>query len=133
MEIVTEELEPSQLEAEMPFILQWLQRCGVQELNVSFGVGCALPPERLWKPLPVQTRDLPEVVRGAIAAGAFAFGRADLYLHGQDFAFIFCHESDLHFRSDDASSVEDVRREWTARGYGGWESTIAGDWVPFSR
>jgi hypothetical protein len=136
MEIVTEELEPSALASEFLYVLRWLDRHSVVELGVSFGVGCALSPERLWKPLPVQTCDLPEFVQQAIATGTFTFGKADLHLDAWDVAFTFCHESDLHFRSEDPTLIEDVRREWTERGYSGYQSatdSLNREWVPFGR
>ncbi len=78
MEIVTEELSASELDSELPRVIEWLLRQGVQELYVTFGVGSVVPPERLWKPIPVSVQHLNAFVREATDAGSFAFGKTDL-------------------------------------------------------
>jgi hypothetical protein len=80
MEIVTEELAASELESELPWIVEWLVRNSVQELYVTFGVGSVVPTERLWKPILVTAQDLTAFVREAIHAGSLAVGRTDLHV-----------------------------------------------------
>jgi hypothetical protein len=75
MEIVTEELSASELESELPRVIEWLVRQGVQELYVTFGVGSVVPPERLWTPIPVRVQHLNAFVREATDVGSFAFGK----------------------------------------------------------
>lgn len=150
MEIVTEELNASRLESELPRVIEWLDRNGVHQLYVKFGVGSVVPPERLWTPIPVTVEDLNAFVRQAISEGSFAFGKTDLHIYDAAtfvktsdrtfrteypaLQFTFCHESDMHFRSENHALVEDVKREWLARGYGGYESTTDDQprsWVRF--
>jgi hypothetical protein len=58
-----------------------------------------------------------------INAGSLAFARTDLHIYDKisdrtfrcdypGLTFTFCHESDMHFRSEDPAMVEDVKREW---------------------
>lgn len=147
---MTEELAASQLESELLRVVEWLVRNSVHELYVIFGVGSVVPLDRLWTPIPVTVQNLTAFVREAIHAGSFAFGRTDLHIYDATtfvktsdrtfrcdypaLTFIFCHESDMHFRCEDRGLVEDVKRGWIARGYGGYESVTdvqPRNWVRF--
>ena len=51
------------------------------------------------------------------------FGESDLYITGTsvELSFTLCHESDIHFESQDETLIKRVTEVWTAAGVGFYE------------
>lgn len=138
MEIITRELDPATLQAELTRIADWLERRGICQVQVTLGVGAVIPPDELWRPIALQVADLYAFVEDAAARGVFQFGRTDLHIYDAatfvrtsertfrcdypGLTFTVCHESDLHFSADDPAMVEGVKQDWILRGYSIYES-----------
>src|SRR5215475_4130655 len=138
MEIVTERLDPSTLESELPRIVEWLKLRAIRQVQITFGVGAEVPDEKLWTPIALDLENVCAFMEEAVARGSFKFGHADLHIYDAatfvktsdrtfqcDYpalTFTLCHESDMHFRAADRALIEDVKQDWIARGYSGYES-----------
>ena len=144
MEIVTEKLDPSTLESELPRIIEWLRLRAIRQVQITFGVGADVPDENLWTPIALDVENVCAFMKEAVARGSFRFGHADLFVKTnrtfqRDYpalTFRLCHESDMHFWAADRAMIEDVKQDWIARGYSGYESEDENarviDWKHFS-
>jgi len=85
---------------------------------VSYGWGCRLEIDDLWQGRPVPTTGLRAFIRESIERGVFPLGDGDLFIEAPSklFRFQICHESDLHFRSEEPLLVDDVRSRWASAG-----------------
>ena len=118
MEIRTVRLTPPALEKELMRIRTPCHALGEEELDVIYGLGCELEIDELYKNSRIPTADLEEFVERSVAARVFELGRADLLISGvrSPFCFTLCHESDLHFESEDSTQVELVSQAWLKAG-----------------
>jgi len=110
-----------------------LLRCaGVSEVLVSYGFGCDCPNEQLYQDVPMPLdRLLPFMAEGE---------RLDYYRIGKDnlhvkdgtgrLEILFCHESDVHFISEDAELVERLKGIWLAAGFTSMYLKRAAEWAP---
>ena len=92
---------------------------GVRDVLVSYGFGCDCPDEQLYEEIPMPVDRLPEFVAESEAADYYRVGRDNLHLTtpGGGTEFLFCHESDVHFISDDAELVGRLKAEWSSWGW----------------
>ena len=113
MEVRTESLEKSRLQER----LQCLQ-LDPHHVNVSYGWACNLDVDSLWQDQRIPTSELGSFVERAILNGIFELGESDLHINGtaRAFSFTLCHESDLHFKSDDQAIVARVIDAWSEAG-----------------
>lgn len=98
--------------------------------TVEFGWGSNLPIERLWQPSDLTAGSLEDFVQQSEREGIYQLGRGDLVISDVQtgMTFIVCHESDLHFISDDEAMLDRVSTLWRAAGFEVWVSpyTIEG-------
>ena len=91
----------------------------VQNVFVVYGWGCDCPDAELYedKRMPLSAFD--SFVADAQSADYYRVGHDNLHFQEENgrSEFLFCHESDVHFTSEDASLVNAVQRGWRQRGF----------------
>jgi hypothetical protein len=100
-------------------VVEFLRSVGVTEVLVAYGFGCDCPDEQLYQDIPMPLdRLLPFMAEGE-RLDYYRIGRDNLHVKdGIGRAeFLFCHESDIHFLSDDAELVERLKMAWLAEGF----------------
>jgi hypothetical protein len=113
-------------------VVELLRSAGVAEVLVAYGFGCDCPDEQLYQDVPMPLdRLLPFMAEGE---------RLDYYRIGKDnlhvkdgtgrIEFLLCHESDIHFISEEAELVERVKGLWLAAGFTGMYLKRAAEWEP---
>jgi prepilin-type processing-associated H-X9-DG protein len=102
-------------------VVEFLRSAGVSEVLVAYGFGCDCLDDDLYQDVPMPLdRLLPFMAEGE---------RLDYYrvskdnLHVKDstgrIEFLLCHESDIHFISEDAELVDRLKGMWLAAGFTG--------------
>jgi len=115
-------------------VIEFLRCAGVSDVLVAYGFGCDCPDEQLYQDVPMPLdRLLPFMAEGE---------RLDYYRIGKDnlhvkdgtvpVEFLLCHESDIHFISEDAELVERLKGIWLAAGFTGMYLKRAEEWEPVS-
>ncbi len=100
-------------------IVEFLRAAGFRDVLVSYGFGCDCPDEELYVPVAMPIDHLPNFVAESEAVDFYRVGKDNLYVEapGGGPGILFCHESDIHFVSEDAELVGRLRAEWSALGY----------------
>jgi hypothetical protein len=100
-------------------VANFLNAVGVRQLLIAFGFGCDCPDEQLYQDVPLALDHLQSFIAEAEAANFYRVGKDNL--HVKDLAgraeFLFCHESDIHFISENTELVERLKAEWLGEGY----------------
>jgi hypothetical protein len=117
-EVRTEPLPVEQLRGNIPDIISFLLSLGYERVTVTYGFGCNLPIDRLWKPVETHTGQLSAYIERSEQEGVFQLGRCDLHIEDAQntLEFRLCHESDIHFASTDRTLVEQAIALWQKRG-----------------
>jgi hypothetical protein len=99
--------------------VEFLREVGIPEVLVAYGFGCDCPDEQLYQDVRMPLDRVRPFIAEAEAADNYRVGRDNL--HVKDPAgraeFLFCHESDIHFISDEAELVERLKAKWLAAGF----------------
>ena len=102
-------------------VVEFLRAAGVEYVLVAYGFFCDCPDEQLYQDVSMPLDRLLSYIAEAEAADFYEVGKANL--HVTDPAgrveIMLCHESDIHFISEDATLVERLKAEWIAKGYPG--------------
>lgn len=114
MEIVTGKLGRDEIVSHLPRLGGWLKSHGFDHLTVEYGWGCALALDELWKPLAMSPENLEAFISESEAKGVYRLATCDLILRGPEdkFELTLCHESDLHFASQDEDLVLRIAGLW---------------------
>ena len=123
MEIVTGLLSREQLQEELAEIVEFFRNHAARA-SYMYGWGCNIDIDRQWQVYPIAIEAMAETVEESLRSGIFTWGGADLFFYdGEErFSFLFCHEGDVHFVSEEESLVAQVRLAWEARGYKVYEA-----------
>lgn len=89
----------------------FLRARGVEACVVMHGWGSELPMEALWKPVRIAVGEVPPFVAEAVANREFLPGESDLIVEVDNppATFVFCHESDIHLKTEDAEWMRGFR------------------------
>jgi hypothetical protein len=132
VEITTGTLGEDQLEFELTWAHEFFRSQHVGDLKVMYGWACNLDIDEQYKWIPLSVNELPSFIRDSVHKGIYRIGRSDLWIvdAGSRFEFLFCHESDVHFKSESAEVLVQVREIWRTRGYSGYErQSDKADWT----
>lgn len=112
-------LTVDQVKAELAAFPDILLRHGVEQLIAFFGIGSSATIDEMWKPHELETSQLLEFVQRSVARDLFDPGESDLFLETKDqkTKLRFCHESDIHLESADASLIQEVTERWKRQGF----------------
>ncbi len=102
----------------VPLICGQLRDWGQECIQVTYGFGCNLSVEDLWRPEEVHLSELDAYIQHSDRVGIFRFGECDLHIEdaAERLEFVLCHESDIHFASVDEIPVRQVIALWRGEG-----------------
>jgi len=130
--IITSELDPAALRAELSYVAEYFAARAQVSCKVLFGfawgneyyVGDWIAEEIRLDSVAAKTRQVEDSGLGCI-------GRDDLYVTVSGLEFQFCHESDLHLRFDEPNdAVEHFFSRWGGLGFRPTEWLCDGKEVP---
>ena len=116
-EVRTESLAGSQLQDGVLEIVGLLRSWALDRVDLSYGWGCNLPMDKLWRPQQIDAAQLGAFVEQSVAEGTFRFGQCDLHIEDlrRTLKFTICHESDIHFESAARELVDEIVSRWLVR------------------
>ena len=131
LELVTGTLDPEYLMQQITVTAIWLRAIGIDQVFVEYGWGCNLDAGSLWQKQEVSLENLGQFATQAAAAGVFRPGGADLIVSEMSgsFQIIFCHESDIHIKTESLALLDTARTEWARQGISSKRKTEDGSWV----
>ena len=98
---------------------RFYESVGVQNVLVAYGWSCNCPRDELYIDKLIAIDQFQRFVSAAETANYYRVGDADLYFKdesGQS-AFLFCHESDIHFTAEDPGLHNQVQALWKRLGF----------------
>lgn len=130
VELATEALSQPQILRQIEDMGNLLGSIGTERVTVEYGWGCKLKPADLWQPVEVDIEGLSKFVADASRSGIYTAGSADLVIRDPQgrFQLLFCHESDIHFKSSDPRMTSRVRDRWRNEGYRILTKNHSGEW-----
>ncbi len=116
MELFSGEIPPDQYIGAIDRTVQFLGEIGAEEILVAYGWGRVSPDELLYEDIRMPLSKLMSFI--AESEDRYRPGRDNLHLSDPDgrFQILLCHESDIHFVSDDPLLVERLKQKWDAEG-----------------
>jgi hypothetical protein len=122
MEIASNIVGRDEYQRRVVQIVNFLQEVGVDQLLVSYGFGCDCPDDLLYEPTSIPTNQLLEFIQQGTALDYYRLGKDNLHIcdENQMLAILLCHESDIHFITENLDSIEKIRvfcsaNDWNAR------------------
>jgi hypothetical protein len=100
-------------------IVEFLRAAGVRHIFVAYGFGCDCPEEQLYQDVPMMLDRLLPFIADSESAGFYRVGKDNLHVKPStaQAEFLFCHESDIHFITEDVGLLERLRDRWLGDGY----------------
>jgi hypothetical protein len=123
MEVLTQIITNEALQTELEFVLGFFKSQSKTNTCAMLGVGCNIPGDKMFEEIMMSKNQLRKFVEDKIAQYVFHLGDDDLILYDKllDAEFTFCHEHDLHFKSNDHALVESMLARWSTMGYNHYE------------
>ena len=118
MEISSGYLDKSAIQAELPEILEFLGRKS-DRFELMHGAVSICDHDDVWKSHPAKLGEIPSIIENWIQDRIFEFGEWDLYLQDTDnkYRFLLCHETDIHFFSEDDKAIQEIKKVWESKGF----------------
>ncbi|MDY3560314.1 hypothetical protein R5W23_001546 [Gemmata sp. JC673] len=113
-------------------VVEFIRSLGAAEVLVAYGFGCDCPDEQLYQNVPMSLGGLLPFMSEGERLDYYRIGKDNLHVKdgiGRT-EFLFCHESDIHFISEDAELVGRLKDLWLAAGFTGMYLKGAGEWEP---
>jgi hypothetical protein len=100
-------------------VVEFLAIEGVREVLVAYGFGCDCPDEQLYQDERISLDRLLPFIAEAERLDYYRVGKDNLHVKDDtgQIEFMFCHESDIHFFSEDKRLVEQLKAGWLAQGF----------------
>jgi hypothetical protein len=100
-------------------VIEFMAAEGVREVLVAYGFGCDCPDEQLYRDQPMPLGRLEAFIAEAEGFDSYRAGKDNLHVKDGTgrIEFLFCHESDIHFISEDRELVERLKAKWLAAGF----------------
>jgi hypothetical protein len=115
-------------------VVQFLRSFGVSEVLVAYGFGCDCSDDQLYEDVAMALDRLVPFMVEAENLHLYRIGKDNLHVKAGAgrFEFLFCHESDIHFITEDAELVERLKGLWFSDGFhdmylkqtGKWERVV---------
>ncbi len=109
-----------------------MRAAGIRDVVVAYGFGCDCPDEQLYQDVPMTLDRLLPFIAESESADFYRVGKDNLHVKtstGQA-EFLFCHESDIHFITEDSALLERLRDAWLGEGYQGMHMKRGEEWEP---
>lgn len=122
MEIITKTFDNAQLEKMITEVVAFLGQNKIEQAIVFYGWDCET--DNQYADIKVPVRDLEDFISKSQKDGIFKLGTADLYISDvqKTLEFLLCHESDVHFKSDNEDLIEGMRQTWIKKGYAPYDA-----------
>jgi hypothetical protein len=119
MDITTRPLSPEEHRLGMADAEAFYRSRGDESVLVAYGWGCDCPDPELYQDRLVPLSRFREFVTAAEAANYYRVSKDNLHFKDTrgSSQFLFCHESDIHFTTDDLPLLEEVVRRWRSLGF----------------
>ena len=123
MEVRTEILSRAALEQHVGVVQQLCVEFAAATVDVTYGWACNLAIDDLYQDHRMSTSELLPFIARSVTDNIFRLGDSDMYIKdaGGVFEFTICHESDIHFESNDPSLVSRVTTLWSEHGLRSYE------------
>jgi hypothetical protein len=119
MEIVTRLLSVEEYRAGMAEAIKFYASSGIDEILVAYGWSCDCPKEELYIDKRMPIGELDGFIARAEANGYYHVSRDNLHVKDQTgkSEFLFCHEADIHFKTEDEELSQRLNAVWIAKGF----------------
>jgi hypothetical protein len=110
--------------------VEFLRSNGIPEVLVAYGWSCECPEDRLYQDIAMPLDRLQSFITESEAVNYYQVGQNDLHVSdaGARCRFLFCHESDIHFITEDESLFQNLAAIWVANGYKDVYEKRGADW-----
>ena len=104
-------------------IVKFLEEIGTDRLLVSYGFGCDCPDEQLYERTSIRTNQLLEFIQESTALDYYRLGKDNLHIcdENQRIEILLCHESDIHFTTENLDLVEKIKILYSRNGWSAHE------------
>lgn len=132
MELTSGLLSRDDYERAVLGVVEFIRSVGVRDVLVAYGFGCDCPDDELYRDLPMPLDRLLPFLAEAEVANYYRLGRDNLHVKDGTgrIKFLFCHESDIHFISEDSKLVERLKAVWLAAGVCKLFPHLGTEWQP---
>ena len=130
-EIVTNTLSREQILDQMRQVIDFLVSEGIEKVWVQYGWGCEIRTQDLWQSTMIDLSGLERFVCEAEQRAIYRVGHGDLIVGNEvaDFELLFCHESDIHFKSRDFALIEKMKTLWKEANLTVMRKISNGEWT----
>jgi hypothetical protein len=113
-------------------VVEFLRTAGVSEVLVAYGFGCDCPDDQLYQDVLIPLDRLAPFMADAEARNYYRLGKDNLHVKDgtRRIEFMFCHESDIHFISEDRELVERLKAKLLAAGFCKMFVHLGTEWQP---
>lgn len=119
MEMATRRLTTDEYRMGMADAEHFYRSQDVANVLVAYGWGCDCPDDELYIDKLIPLSRFQQFVDAAQAADYYRVGKDNLHFKDQsgDSEFLFCHEADIHFTTEDVDLQKKVAQIWESRGF----------------
>ena len=116
--IQTIKLSRQELLNEIKFIISLFESIDEKESLLMLGWGCDLSIDDLYKTKKVRIDELELKIFAYEKDNKLRIGSSDIFISSinNDFKFLLCHESDIHFETSEKSYYKTVLKHWMDTG-----------------
>ena len=126
MKVISEKINIDQFHAEVNFIISFLEENDVAIVKVAWGYSCDLNVDEMWDYEDIRVEHLKKFINNGIDSGIYSPNESDFFIEDLDslFEFKMCHESDVHFKSEDKNLHFKVKSHWADKGIKFYDSVL---------
>jgi hypothetical protein len=118
-------------------VIELMASEGVKNVLVAYGFGCDCPDEQLYEDQLISLDRLEQFITEAEQFDYYRVGKDNFHVKDGTgrIEFLFCHEADIHFISEDKGLVERLKAKWLADGFCGMFAHLGTEWqaIPMKR
>lgn len=117
-EIVTEQLPSSDIWERLDWMIEYLRRREVSQVELMYGVGMDMDNDEMFQPIEAAIEEVVPRIEEMVRSGVLTVGNGDIFIQSDaaGVQFHLCHESDIHVRTRDAERLQEISSEWQASG-----------------
>lgn len=119
MELTTGFLSREEYLQAIDGIIDFMAAAGVRTIFVAYGFGCDCPEEEMYQDTMISLNRLLPFIDQAEALDYYRVGQDNLHVKDESgrIEFLLCHESDIHFISEDKDLMNWMKARWIEAGY----------------
>ena len=119
MEITTRYLSPDEHRKGITAAVRFYTEKHVERVLIAYGWGCNCPDEELYQDKTIPLSEFEAFMSAAESANYYRVSKDNLHFKDESglSEFLFCHEADIHFKTDGLSLQGEVRALWHKLGF----------------